>query len=94
VSRDDYGPEDGFGGDTYEPDRDRERLARQLRAVRVLMADGSGRTLREVSAAVGAPEASVSARLRDLRKARFGAYTVERRHVERGLFEYRVTAPA
>jgi len=36
------------------------------------------------------PEASVSARLRDLRKEKFGGHVVERRAVKRGLFEYRV----
>jgi hypothetical protein len=82
-----------FGGETYEPERDHDRLARQLRAVRLLMLDHEWRTLGEIAAVVGAPEASVSARLRDLRKDKFGGYIVERRYVYRGLFEYRVLAP-
>jgi len=42
---------------------------------------------------VQAPEASVSARLRDLRKAKFGGYRVERQRVRegRGLYHYRLT---
>jgi uncharacterized membrane protein len=48
-------------------------------------------TLAELARATGYPEASISARLRDLRKPKFGGYTVERQYVERGLFRYRVT---
>ena len=57
------------------------------------MRDGAWRTLDEISVAVGAPPASVSARLRDLRKEKFGAHLVERRsrgERGRGLYEYRV----
>jgi hypothetical protein len=86
-------PPPDFGGATYEPDHDRGRLARQLGRVKALMLDGQWRTLREIAAATGDPEASASARLRDMRKVRFGAYTLERRRRDeavRGIFEYRV----
>ena len=43
-----------------------------------------------LSPMVGGSEAGISARLRDLRKPRFGGYTVERRRVDGGLFEYRI----
>jgi len=43
------------------------------------MRDGEWRTLGEISEATGHPEASVSARLRDFRKPRFGGHTVNRR---------------
>lgn len=69
---------------------DAARLGRQLEAVRSLMLDGRWRTLGEVSAATGAPEASVSARLRDLRKPRNGAFSVDRRRRTAGTWEYRV----
>ena len=82
-----------FDGDTYEPARDGMRLAGQLARVRALMADGVWRTLADVAAGVGGSEAAVSARLRDLRKARFGGLDVQRRHVARGLFQYRVAPP-
>jgi len=62
----------------------------QLAKVRSLMLDGQWRSLIEIAAATESPQASVSARLRDLRKAKFGGYTVERRVLARGLFEYRV----
>ena len=54
------------------------------------MADGQWRTLKEIAAATGAPEASVSARLRDLRNERFGGYAVEREYIGDGLWRYRV----
>lgn len=83
-----------FDGETFDIKRDGNRLRRQLDAVRNLMADGLWRTLRQISHNTGYPEASVSARLRDLRKSKFGSYVVERRYVERGLFEYRVIKEA
>ena len=71
--------------------RDRERLATQLERVRNLMLDGRWRTLEAIRQAVGGSEAGVSARLRDLRKDRFGGYTVNRRRVaDGGLHEYQV----
>lgn len=56
------------------------------------MRDGRWRTLREIAALTGAPEASVSARLRDARKGKFGAWVVSKRRVGMGgLYAYRVT---
>lgn len=81
-----------FDGETYEPDLDQARLGDQLCSVLGLMLDGQWRTLAGISALVHAPEASVSARLRDLRKPRFGAKTVERRRRGEGLWEYRLVA--
>lgn len=83
----------GFGGETYEPERDGERLGRQLLRVKALMLDGEWRTLAEIGEHVGAPEASVSARLRDLRKPKFGGYVVNKRvrgEPRSGLHEYRL----
>jgi hypothetical protein len=78
-----------FQGETFEPARDGARLNRQLDAVRKLMSDGKWRTLEQISEATGAPQASVSARLRDSRTVRGGSFIVERRYVSRGLHEYR-----
>src|SRR4029077_9710255 len=61
-------------GATYEPEFDEERLRGQWRRVFWAMRDGGWRTLAEVSRVTGDPEASISARLRDFRKARFGAH--------------------
>lgn len=82
-----------FGGSTFDPKRDTSRLRAQLHKVRSVMLAGGWHTLTDLAEKVGAPEASVSARLRDLRKLKFGAYTIERRYVERGLFEYHLRSP-
>lgn len=86
-----------FDGKTYEAPLDYERLGRQLLAVLSVVKDGRWRTLSEVAAETGEPEASISARLRDLRKEKFGGHTVERRRrgeEKRGLFEYRLGSAA
>ncbi len=68
---------------------DHTRLNTQQERVRSLMADGRWWTLSALAERVGASEAGVSARVRDLRKARFGGYSVERRR-EGNLFLYRM----
>lgn len=82
-----------FGGDTYEPEFDAARLRGQLADIYARMSDGAWHTLRELAFVCGCSEASASARLRDLRKKRFGGHTIERRRVgdpKRGLFAYRM----
>lgn len=79
-----------FSGATYSPERDQSRLTAQLNDVRELMQDQQYRTLAGIAAHCMAPEASVSARLRDLRKERFGAHTVNRRYLGAGLYEYQL----
>lgn len=83
-----------FNGPVYVPERDHARLTNQHVRIRDFMLDGRWRTLKAIADALGYPEASVSAQLRHLRKPRFGGYTVERRHVSQGLFEYRVVLGA
>lgn len=61
---------------------DQVRLSITLQRVVVLMSDQRWRTLKEIAAAVGCSEAGASARLRDLRKKKFGAFTVERQRVD------------
>ena len=80
-------------GSTYEAEHDRERLFAQLNRVREVMKDGEWRTLFEIEASTGDPTQSISARLRDFRKERFGNHTVNRRRrgpEKRGLFEYQL----
>jgi|1_EtaG_2_1085319.scaffolds.fasta_scaffold12664_1 hypothetical protein len=82
-----------FDGPTYEPEHDKPRLNAQCQRVWDLMEDGKWRTLREIGDTTHDPESSISARLRDFRKLKFGAYQVERRRrgqERRGLFEYRL----
>jgi hypothetical protein len=80
-----------FDGWTYQHDRDYQRLKRLLDRVQYRMADGNWWSLWELAERTGGSEASVSARLRDLRKPKFGGHTVERRYVGPGLFEYKLT---
>lgn len=77
-------------GITYDHARDARRLAGQQCRVLALMKDGQWRTLAQIAEHTQDPEASVSARLRDLRKPKFGGWLVERRYVRRGLHEYRL----
>jgi len=84
-----------FDGETYEPEADFLRLAKQWRAVFDVMRDGRWRTLAEIRALVPtASESAISARLRDCRKERFGAHRVDKRRrfaARRGVFEYCLT---
>lgn len=77
-------------GITYDHARDARRLAGQHARVFALMKDGRWRSLSAIAAATKDPEASISARLRDFRKDRFGAHGIERRRVGEGLHEYRL----
>ncbi len=82
-----------FDGRAYDPKYDKERLTNQIRKIYYFMSDGSWRTLGEISAATGAPEASASAGLRDFRKERFGSQTVNKRRRGDpccGLWEYQL----
>jgi hypothetical protein len=72
--------------------KDAKRLADQHARVLSVMVDGQWRTLAEIAKAAQAPEASVSARLRDFRKPEFGGHEVQRRRRggRGGTFEYRL----
>jgi hypothetical protein len=82
-----------FQGADYDADLDAARLGRQIRRVASAMSDGAWRTLSEIEAITGDPQASISAQLRNLRKARHGTSSIERRRRgdrRDGLFEYRL----
>lgn len=82
-----------FDGETYEPPRDFRRLRTQLERVRyVLQTCGGWVTLSEIQAITGGSEAGISARVRDLRKAKHGGWNIERRlrRGHTGLWEYRI----
>ena len=61
-----------------------------MKRVYTLMQDSEWRTLSEIARYTGDSEASISARLRDLRKPKFGGLTVNRRRRSQGLHEYQV----
>lgn len=79
-----------FSGTTYDTKLDGQRLTQQYQRAYDCMADGRWRTLEALAIAVGAPTHSVSARLRDMRKKRFGENLVERKRIAGGLYEYRL----
>jgi len=85
-----------FDGGTFDRERDGERLSRQYSACFSLMSDHKWWTLSklsdEVSIRIGkhASEASVSARIRDMRKEKFGGHVVDRQNVGGGLWVYRL----
>lgn len=81
-------------GATYDRERDKVRLNAQQRRIFDVMSCGYWYKLHEIAAQTNDPEASVSARLRDLRKAKFGGHEIERRYVGDGLWEYRMIVEA
>ena len=77
------GPVDGH--------KDFDRLQGQTLRIYNLMSDGIFRTLQEIEALTGYPQASISAQLRHCRKLRFGGNTVnKRRREDKGLWEYQL----
>lgn len=80
-------------GETFISGRDLARLNRQAKRVFMVMKDQRWRTLGDIAELIGEPESSISARLRDLRKQRFGGFIVEREYVRRGVWRYRVLPP-
>jgi hypothetical protein len=93
----DWRPPFHFGGETYVPSLDRERLGEQFCRVVDTMSDCQWRSLREIARITDDPEASISARLRDVRK-HWGTDAMESRRVpgidgRRGCWHYRVHVP-
>ena len=81
-----------FDGVTFDAPADSDRLTRQLDIVEGILLDHRWHTLADLAVRSGGSEASVSARIRDLRKERFGGYVVERQRIRGGLWEYRIPA--
>ena len=88
-----------FDGETFDPRLDGVRLTGQWRVVFLVMRDGAWRTLDEIQEIIVLnggeyyPLQSISARLRDFRKPKFGRHTVPRRrrgNPSKGLHEYRL----
>jgi hypothetical protein len=73
--------------------KDQARLTGQILRVYNLMRDGKWRTLDTIAVSTGDPSPSVSAQLRNLRKARFGGHTIERFRRSNGLYSYRLILP-
>lgn len=74
-------------GATFDLDRDGQRLTAQQMRVYNVVKSGDYYTLSQLSTITGDPEASVSARIRDLK--RFG-FDMRKEYVSRGLWRYRM----
>ena len=90
-------PAAAFDGKTYDAARDFDRLDSQLTLVRQALAGHAPMTLSQIQCELArkgchAGVASISARIRDLRKKRFGAHKVTREYVGDGLWVYQMTA--
>ncbi|QIO34346.1 hypothetical protein [Bradyrhizobium sp. 1(2017)] len=85
-------PVQAFDGATYEAGGDYLRLTGQLARVYSLMKDGQWRSLQQIADVAGGSEAACSARLRDLRKPKYGAHNVLRTRVTGGLWRYRMVS--
>ena len=88
-----------FGGDVSVA-LDEKRLGKQLTRVKEVLLKASEihywMTLREISVLTKYGEASISARIRDLRKDHFGGFTVNRRRrgdPTKGIWEYQIANP-
>lgn len=79
-----------FDGVTFNEARDGTRLKSQMERVREMMQSGIWYKLSHLVMWCGGTEASISARIRDLRKPRFGGHTISRRHIAGGTWEYRM----
>ena len=80
-------------GPIFSEEIDGPRIRKQHEVIRDhMLACGAWRSLSEIAAHTGFPEASISAQLRHLRKARFGSFGVSkrRRQTGGGTWEYRV----
>lgn len=78
------------GGVTFDPERDGARLDQQHAIVWLMMLDEQWHTLPELERRTRYPKQSISARLRDFRKPRFGGHIVERKYLHQGLWAYRL----
>jgi len=79
-----------FDGKTYDAARDQKRLSTNLHRVKLELLDGKWHTIPQLARVTNGSEAGVSARLRDLRKDKFGGYVIDRAYVSQGLWEYRL----
>jgi predicted transcriptional regulator len=78
----------------FVTEQDNVRLTKQQESIYEFMRDGKWASLSQIESATGHPQASISAQLRNLRKAKFGGHQVITRHIHgtgRGNYEYQLT---
>ena len=86
-----------FDGSDYDDKFDYNRLSGQMLKIWEVMKGGEWFTLQELKDVTNAPEASISAQLRNFRKDKFGGHAVDKRRRgdrKSGLFEYKLIAKA
>mgnify|MGYP003656898032 CR=1 FL=1 len=82
-----------FDGSNYDAKNDKRRLTGQILRIFEAIKDSGWYTLDEIHIITRDPHASISAQLRNLRKDRFGAHTVDKRSRNDrsiGLWEYKL----
>lgn len=83
--------EPDFDGASYDPTKDQKRLTGQLLRVFEAMRDCQWHDVASLCDLAQVSPLSITARIRDLRKPKFGSYTIERkRGNDKGLFLYRL----
>lgn len=90
VSAELLGDNPYFDGGTFDAPRDHIRLCGQLAAVKQILLDHRWHTLSELADRIGGSQAGISARIRDLRKPKFGSHWIDRQHIGCGLWRYRM----
>lgn len=81
-----------FHGADYRPEYDYKRLSNQIDRIKAYCLPREWLLVQQIARACKAPENSVQAQLRNLRKKANGAYIVERRKhpITAGLYEFKV----
>jgi len=82
-----------FDGKTFDAKWDSRRLTGQLKGVYSIMKDGRWYTIREIENITNYPGGSISARIRDFRKKKYGEHEVNLRRrgkAEAGYWEYQL----
>lgn len=80
-----------FDGVTFDV-ADERRLETQLGRTYVKLRLGEWETLASLATYTGSSEAGVSARIRDLRKPKWGNHTIEADRTDTGLWIYKMTS--
>jgi len=81
-------------GETFDGSRDRIRLDTAMGRIFNFMQDAKWHTLAELAEVGVCSESCASARIRDLRKPKFGGFHVSRSHCGNGLWKYRLAGKA
>ena len=83
-----------FDGWTYREELDRARLTSALRHILFELLDRRWHMIKELALLAGCSEAGASARLRDLKKPKWGRFPVEKRRLPgletSGVWQYRI----